>query len=100
MNSRTVLFAALAGLALVGCKSAPPDHLVPLLRAVELALADGVVSAAEQAEIASYMPKPGVDWMQVLLAGGSIVGSLLGVKLLPGRVLQGPFDPKQPSQQS
>jgi hypothetical protein len=82
--------AVLGCLWLTGCVS--PSGLEA---AVESAVADGQVTPAEVEQIQAQLPKS-FDWMQAVTIGGSILGSILGIKYLPSRALQGPWDPKQP----
>ena len=94
-NMKLVILLLLTIAVVAGCASAPIE---PLVRIVETALADGVVTAAEQAQIEAALPAR-FDWSELLVAGGSIVASILGVKVLPGSILRGPWDsPKQPPQ--
>ena len=81
------------------------EHLNTFSTALSAALQDGVVTPEEAASIQSLFQAlggkitiamsgaGGVPWAEMLAtAGVSIVGSLLGVKVLPGAALQGPFD--------
>jgi hypothetical protein len=86
-------------MALAGCQAAGGATAQAVLEAAQSAAADGVITPDEQAAL-KQLVSPGVDWMASLgLIGGSVLSALLGVKILPTRVLQGPFDPK-PSQPS
>lgn len=83
-----------ASFLLWSCQAAP---LEPLLRVVAGAAQDGVVSQEELLAIQAVLPPPAFDWAGTLQVIGSIAGSILGIKLLPNRALQGPFDPKHPA---
>jgi hypothetical protein len=84
--------AVLLTVAVAACKSSPP--LEALVRQV---VSDGVVTPAEVQSIQEQLPSA-FDWMGAMQVVGTIAGSILGVKLLPTRALQGPFDPQPPSQ--
>ena len=101
MNSR--LLFALAGAAfLAACAASGVGPTAQaILEASQAAAADGVITPEEQAAL-KQLVSPGVDWAGSLgLIGGSVLSALLGVKILPSRVLAGPWDPKpQPPVQS
>lgn len=78
-----------------GCATAP-HAFEPLVRAIELAAADGAISPAELQAILALLPSPPFDWMEALKIAGGIAGSILGVKLLPNSLLRGPFDQPKP----
>lgn len=85
-------------LLLPGCASAPSaqDHLI---QALSDALRDGVVTDSEKAGLVQLLAEANssINWPATLLAAGLSIGSsLLGVKLLPSRLFQGPFDPQLP----
>lgn len=89
------IFTLAAFLALLVTSCAGPGQgptAQVLLEAAQAAAADGVVTPEEQ-EVLAKLVSPGVDWASSLVQGVlSIGGALLGVKVLPSRVFQGPFD--------
>ncbi len=94
--------AALLVWALVaGCASAPSAaDTARLAQTISAAVQDGVVTPLEvqgiQALLQSMQP-PAIDWLGTIgTVAGSAVAALIGVKYLPTRVFQGPFDPKPP----
>jgi len=93
------LFSLLLGVACVTGR----DEYEPLVDAVDQARSyrsDGGerITSAESDQIAAAIPgRGGFDWLQAFTIGGSILGAILGVKVLPGSVLNGPWDKPKPA---
>lgn len=97
----SLLAALLLGLVVIGCASSPPDvqGLIDEIHAARAPDSEGgaQITEAESARIEARLPAQGFDWAGAAIAAGQIGLAILGVKVLPGSVLRGPWDPKEPS---
>jgi len=92
------LVLTLLALLLPGCADGPSvqDQLV---RALNDALRDGVVTEAEKSNLVALLAQSAsqINWpLTLLTSAGSVASALLGVKFIPSRLFQGPFDPQAP----
>jgi len=91
----------LAILSVVACQAAG-DQFEPLRQAIDQARSSKseggcTITNSEADRIAEAIPGRGFDWLQAFTIGGSILGAILGVKVLPGSVLNGPWDKPEPA---
>jgi len=93
-----VLVCVVGAFVLASCLT-QPVQLDGLIRAVQSAASDGVITPDELLVIQGQLPhSSGEAWMRVAEIGTAIVGSLLGVKIIPDRHLQSPFESAKPKE--
>lgn len=102
LRSALIVLFALAALALVVVACATPGPYTALVSCIETATSpeseEGArISANESALIQKNLPPAPIDWKAVGYTAGEIALAILGVKVLPGSVLRGPWDPKPPT---